>query len=126
MSDILKFCGAMIIAAILYILLKNINGKLAVVIPTAAVVISSFFILSPLSQIVGFVKTASSNADPSLSPILVKICAVSLIGEGTSRICSEASETLVKCVSFASRTAVIIIVFPLFKSLVSTAVGLIP
>lgn len=126
MTDILKFCGAMIIAAVLYILLKNINEKLAVVIPAAAVVVSALFIISPLSELTSFVKTASLKAAPSLSPILIKICAVSLIGEGTCRLCSEASETLVKCVTFASRTAVIIIVFPLFKSLVSTAVGLIP
>lgn len=126
MSDAIKICGAMIAAAILLIVQRNVDSKNSFLIPIAAVVICFVFVISAIKEPLEYVKNLSSNGKSDTVSTVLKVCGISFVGEISHLICSEASETLVKCVNLSVGVAILVTVMPQFKSLVSYAVGLIP
>lgn len=121
----MKICGVAVIAAILLIIQRNIDSKNAFIIPVAAAIICFVCAISSLKGPIEYIKTLSTGSESVTSAVL-KICGISFISEVSCLVCKEASETLVRCVNLASGVAIVLTVMPIFKSLVSYAVGLLP
>ncbi len=126
MNDAIKICGAMIAAALLLAVQKSADSKNSFLIPVAAVVICFAFVISAIKEPLEYVKNLSSSGKGGTVSAVLKVCGISFVGEISGLICSEASETLAKCVNLSVGVAILVTVMPQFKSLVSYAVGLIP
>lgn len=126
MTELLKICGVALIAAVVCIVFRSFGSEGAFGVTFACVVICGFFVIPHITYAVSYIKELSEKTDGQTVETVLKVGAVSLLGEFAGTLCEEVSGTLAKCVYFASGCTAVTIVLPLFKSLVSSALRLLP
>ena len=127
MSDLLKLCGAALLALSAGFLLKDRHRDLsaAVSVCAAAVIISG--VIGCVQEIVGFIKDVSDGtAASSYVPVILKAVGFSVLTEISAGMCKAAGEEgLAGAVGTAGRCEIILLSLPYVKELVGVALGML-
>ena len=121
MSDILKLCGASVIAVILSVILKNRSSPLAPFLTeiTAVLIISS--VISALIPFVSFIKGILSDGGVKYDVLgtLLKTCVITIVCQTVYDICKENGENmLANAVEFAGNVEIMLLSLPLITGLI--------
>ena len=121
MSDVLKVCGASVIAVILSVILKNRNSSIAPFLTeiTAVLIISS--VISALIPFVSFIKELTSGGvvKYDVSGTLLKACVITVVCQTVYDICKENGENmLASSVEFAGNAELLLLSLPLITGLI--------
>lgn len=128
MADLLKLCGAAILAVILAALLKNRNSAISPYITeiTAILIISS--VIAALVPLISFIKRLISDGYVSydVTATLLKGAVIAIVCQTVYDICKENGENmLASAVEFAGNAEIILLSLPLLTSLIKDAFELL-
>lgn len=123
MTEIFKISGALILAGVLYLIIKNIHAPLAPLVASACVLMCALFALSKMADIVTFITATCGNANASVCEVLLKIFAISLMCEITSDVLTEISPVIAKCSLVLGRILTVVSVLPTAGELIKLCTG---
>ncbi len=125
MTDMLKICGAAILAVVLSLILKRRESALAPFIGELAAVTITFSVISSLVPLMNFIKNSAEGTDQSgvISTILTA-CSVAVICQTVCNICRANSEnSLAYSVELAGNAEIILLSLPYLKNILSQIFG---
>ena len=124
--DIVKICGAALIAAVGAIVMKQLGSPLRAAVVICGTVSVLLVCLPSVTQIVNAAIDIERDAPVSeVFPVVLKVTAVALICEVCALLCEGAGEpTLSKAISLAGKFEIILIALPLFSRLYRSAAEL--
>ena len=127
--DIVKICGAGIVAAILSIVLRKDHPMFSALIALSASALIITMLLPELAGIIELLKRASESVSvgvPFISALL-KIIGISYISEFGAQICFDAGETAIASkIEFGGKILILAVSAPIMMSLLDLVVNLIP
>ncbi len=121
--DILKICGTALLAAVCALVAKHLGSPVHTALALSGIVALVMLCLPKISDIVNTaIAVASDGAVSDVFPVVLKVCAVALICEVASEICSACdAPSLSKAVTAAGRFEMIFLALPLFTRLYAEA-----
>lgn len=124
----MQIIGLSICGLLLTILLRDYNKTISVVVMLATAAVIFFLIADGVSEVFGFISKISNGADSAAEYIklMMKVLGITLIAQFTSDICRDAGEnTLASQTETAAKIIVILMVLPLFETVLNIITGLL-
>jgi len=124
----MQIIGLSICGLLLTILLRDYNKTISVVVMMATAAIIFFLIADGVSEVFRFISKISSGADSAAEYIklMMKVLGITLIAQFTSDMCRDAGEnTLASQTETAAKIIVILMVLPLFETVLNIITGLL-
>ncbi len=121
MEIIFRILGLCLIITIAIIVVRQTKPELAVLVGVAGAVVLFFYILNMLEQVFGVFEYIldSTNLDPQLFVLLLKIVGVGYITEFGANICSDSGVNAVASkLLLAGKLAIFVLAIPIIKSLI--------
>lgn len=121
MEIIFRILGLCLIITIAIIVVRQTKPELAVLVGVAGSVVLFFYILDMLEQVFGVFEYIldSTNLDPQLFVLLLKIVGVGYVTEFGANICSDSGNSAVASkILLAGKLAIFVLAIPIIKSLI--------
>lgn len=122
--DVLKICGAAVLAITLSAVLKNRSSPLAPYLTQITALTVFITVITSLVPLVSFIRSLITKAkvEFELFGLLMSAVAVAIVCQVVSDICkSNGENSLASAVEFAGNAEIIIISLPLLGGLINTA-----
>lgn len=127
MEIIFRILGLCLILTIAIIVVRQTKPELAVLVGVAGAVVLFFYILNMLEQVFGVFEYIldSTNLDPQLFVLLLKIVGVGYITEFGANICSDSGVSAVASkILLAGKLAIFVLAIPIIKSFIEIIVSI--
>ena len=124
----IKIAGIVIISLVLTVFLKGASKEIAIFITIAATVVLLAVVSGEMKEISQTLLDLSSNIDNGKSYIelLIKILGISLLSQFVSDLCSDCGENALASQSeTVSKVIILIMIIPLFESVINIVSGLL-
>ncbi len=124
MFDILKICGAALLAVTLAAVLKNRSSPIAPYLTQIASLTIFITVITSLVPLISFIKSLITKAETEyeIFGLLMSTASVAIVCQAVSDICkSNGENSLANAVEFAGNAEIMIISLPLLGTLVNSA-----
>lgn len=124
----IKIAGIVIISLVLVVFLKGASKEIAIFISIAATIIILSMVSSQMFELSDKLLNISSEISNGNSYIklLIKILGISLLSQFISDLCRDCGENALASQSeTVSKITILIMIFPLFETVINIIVGLL-
>lgn len=124
----MQIIGISVCGLLLTVLLRDYNRTISLIVMLATAVIIFIFVADGLLGIFGYIEKISSGAESTAEYIklMMKVLGITLISQFTSDMCRDAGEnTLANQTETAAKIIVVLMVLPLFESVLNIITGLL-
>ena len=120
--------GISVCGLLLTVLLRDYNKTVSLIVMLATAVIIFVLMADGLSGVFGYIAKISSGAESTAEYIklMIKVLGITLISQFASDMCRDAGEnTLANQTETAAKIIVVLMVLPLFESVLNIITGLL-
>lgn len=124
----MQIIGISICGLLLTVMLRDYNKSISIVVMMATAVVIFFMIADEISDVFGFISKISSDADSAAEYIklMMKVLGITLISQFTADMCRDAGEnTLASQTETATKIIIVLMVLPLFETVLNIITGLL-
>lgn len=124
----IKIAGVVIISLVLLVFLKGVSREIAIFVSIATAVIILSMVSSEMIEIADRLIDLSSEIinGNSYIKLLIKILGISLLSQFVSDLCRDCGENALASQSeTVSKITILIMIFPLFETVINIVVGLL-
>lgn len=124
----MQIIGISICGLLLTVMLRDYNKSISIVVMMATAVVIFFMIADGISDVFGFISKISSGADSAAEYIklMMKVLGITLISQFTADMCRDAGEnTLASQTETATKIIIVLMVLPLFETVLNMITGLL-
>ena len=121
MTLYLQVCGAVLLAVILILSLKNTGKDIAAILAIAVCCMASLVAMHYLQPVINFLHTLRNlgNLDSSMVRILLKATGIGIIAEITNLICKDSgNESMGKSMQLLGTAVIFYLSLPLFNAFI--------
>ena len=121
MTLYLQVCGAVLLAVILILTLKNTGKDIAAILAIAVCCMASLVTMHYLQPVISFLQTLRNlgNLDGSMVRILLKATGIGIIAEITNLICKDSgNESMGKSMQLLGTAVIFYLSLPLFTAFI--------
>lgn len=124
----MQVIGISVCGLLLTVLLRDYNKTVSLIVMLATAVIIFVFVADGLSGVFGYIAKISSGVESTAEYIklMIKVLGITLISQFASDMCRDAGEnTLANQTETAAKIIVVLMVLPLFESVLNIITGLL-
>ena len=126
MFNIFGLFGTAAVCGILIVTVKRNNPEHAFIISIGCGCVIMAYLLSQITEVIYEINDIAASAQLRNLDCVFKAVGISIVGQLMSDVCSDYGQTsLANVVTLAGRFAIVIIALPLFRELLTVALGLV-